>query len=174
MALLPSIDLEIPKKLKDREYRQNFFIAEASALIAKQLIALRKARGLSQAELAKEIGTTQSGVSRVESADYSKWSFNTLRKISEVLDARLRVVIEPTEAVIQEYAEGSGEEAQNPSGLTAAMNSDFHEAYLRQIASIQSSTSNKWNTEYGTQITGTKQGNLLDDDANTGRTALHS
>lgn len=105
MDFIPSIDLNIPEKLRDAEYRRQFFLAETSANIAKQLIGLRKLRDLSQATLAEKIGTKQSGISRVESADYSNWSFNTLRKIAEILDARLRIVIEPAEDVLHEYEE---------------------------------------------------------------------
>jgi hypothetical protein len=42
-----SIGLNLPEKLKDREYRQKFFLAESSAQIAAQLIALRKRRAKS-------------------------------------------------------------------------------------------------------------------------------
>jgi len=100
-----SIDLKLSEKLKDRGYRAKFFLAEASALIAKQLIALRKKRALNQTDLAKEIGTKQPAISRVESADYQNWSFSTLRSIADVLDARIRVTIEPAEDILREYEE---------------------------------------------------------------------
>lgn len=102
---LPSIDLGLAKKLKDKNYRQSFFLAESSALIAKQLIALRKRRGLNQTQVAETIGTGQPAISRVERADYRNWSFNTLRKLAEAMDARIRVYIEPSEDVLSEYEE---------------------------------------------------------------------
>lgn len=110
MDYMPSIDLAIPEKLRDPDYRRDFFLAETSAQIARQLIELRKLRELSQTDLALKIGTRQAGVSRVESADYGNWSFNTLRKIAEVLDARLKVIIEPAEAILHEYIEDKIEE----------------------------------------------------------------
>jgi transcriptional regulator with XRE-family HTH domain len=100
---LPSIDLGLAKKLKDKNYRQSFFLAESSALIAKQLIALRKRRGLNQTQVADIAGTGQPAISRVERADYRNWSFNTLRKLAEAMDARIRVYIEPSEDVLSEY-----------------------------------------------------------------------
>ncbi|WOH72813.1 XRE family transcriptional regulator [Bradyrhizobium sp. NDS-1] len=101
---LSSIDLRLLEKLQgDRSYRQAFFLAESSALIAKQLIELRKRRGLSQKEVADELQTGQPAISRVERADYRNWSFNTLRRLAAALDARIRVVIEPAEDVIREY-----------------------------------------------------------------------
>ena len=102
-----SIDLELPKKLRDRSYRQRFFIAETSAQIAKQLIALRKRRDKSQKEVAALVKTGQSAISRVEDASYRNWSFNTLRRLAEAMDARIHVIIEPAEDVLSEYDEQS-------------------------------------------------------------------
>src|SRR5258706_1231544 len=101
-----SIERELSKKLLDPGYRKRFFLAEASARIAAQLIALRKKRGLNQGDVAKLIGTKQPAISRVERADYNNWSFNTLRAIADVLDARVRVSIEPAEDILHEYETG--------------------------------------------------------------------
>jgi transcriptional regulator with XRE-family HTH domain len=98
------VDLNLPAKLQDREYRQQYFLAESSAQIAAQIIALRKRRGLNQQEVAKMVGTRQSAISRVEQADYQNWSFKTLRSIADALDARIRVAIQPSEDVLREYA----------------------------------------------------------------------
>jgi transcriptional regulator with XRE-family HTH domain len=99
-----SIDLKIREKLEgDREYRKRFFWAQAAAEIASQLIKLRKKRNLNQGEVAALIGTKQPAISRAEQADYNNWNLRTLRSISEALDARIRVVIEPAEDVLAEY-----------------------------------------------------------------------
>jgi transcriptional regulator with XRE-family HTH domain len=106
MNSLPSIDLSVVERLKaDAEFRQAYFIAESSGMIARQLIRLRKKRGLSQTEVAKQLETRQPAISRVESADYRNWSFNTLRRLAEAMDARIRVLIEPSEDVLVEYGE---------------------------------------------------------------------
>jgi transcriptional regulator with XRE-family HTH domain len=97
------IDLGIPRKLRDPEYRRKYFLAETSARIAAQLISLRKRRQLNQSQVANLVGTTQPAISRVERADYQSWSFKTLRSIADALDARIRVTIEPTEDVLHEY-----------------------------------------------------------------------
>jgi transcriptional regulator with XRE-family HTH domain len=108
-ARLPSINLNLSKKLRDnREYRQAFFLAESSALIAKQLIELRKRRGLHQSQVAEALETGQPAISRVERADYRNWSFNTLRRLADAMDARLRVIIEPSEDVLGEYEQQKG------------------------------------------------------------------
>jgi transcriptional regulator with XRE-family HTH domain len=116
-----SIDLNLEEKLRDRSYRQKFFLAESSARIAAQLIALRKLRGLSQKEVADIIGTQQPAISRAEQADYQNWSFATLRGIADALDARLRVLIEPSEDVTKEYSQSPEDAAeQNPVSLNLA------------------------------------------------------
>jgi transcriptional regulator with XRE-family HTH domain len=97
------VELKLPEKLKNREYRRKFFLAEASARIAAQLIALRKRRGLNQKQVAELTNTRQPAISRAEQSDYQNWSFNTLRAITDALDARIRVVIEPSEDVLREY-----------------------------------------------------------------------
>ena len=109
-ARLPSINLNLSKKLREsQEYRQAFFLAESSALIAKQLIELRKRRGLHQSQVAEALETGQPAISRVERADYRNWSFNTLRRLAEAMDARLRVIIEPSEDVLGEYEQQKDE-----------------------------------------------------------------
>src|SRR5689334_5612016 len=111
-SLLPSIDLDLREKLKDREYRQGFFLSESSALIAKQLITLRKRRELNQTQVADALETGQPAISRVERADYGNWSFNMLRKLAGLYDARIRVYIEASEDVIGEYFDEEEEAPQ--------------------------------------------------------------
>src|SRR6476620_7813927 len=101
MGYLPSIDLGVYERLRDdADFRRSFFLAESSAHIAAQLIALRERRGLKQTQLAARLGTQQPAISRVERADYRSWSFNTLRRLADTMDARIRVYIEPAEDVL--------------------------------------------------------------------------
>jgi len=61
-------------------------------------LAIREAResaGLTQKELAKMIGTTQSVISRLEDADYEGYTLKTLEKIAEALKRRVVVHLEP-------------------------------------------------------------------------------
>lgn len=118
-----SIDLKLSQKLRDLKYRRKYFLAETSARIAAQLISLRKRRGLNQTELADKIGTQQPAISRIERADYNNWSFSTLRTIAEVLDARIRVFIEPAEDILHEYeqkieASIGGDKSFEPKTIT--------------------------------------------------------
>jgi len=61
------------------------------AKVARQLFDLRTQAGLTQKELAEKIQTTQSVISRLEVADYEGHSLSMLRRIAEVLGARLDV-----------------------------------------------------------------------------------
>jgi len=61
------------------------------AELAKAITQLRIEQGLTQSELAKRIGTTQSAISRIESLDYGRIEFQTLEKIAAALGKRLHV-----------------------------------------------------------------------------------
>jgi transcriptional regulator with XRE-family HTH domain len=61
------LDKHIERQLKDKEFRINFDKAEAKRILAQEIALLRKAQHLSQAQLAKEIKTTQQVISRLES-----------------------------------------------------------------------------------------------------------
>ena len=63
--------------------------------IARQILSLRSAAGLSQAQLAKLIGTTASVICRLEDADYEGHSLAMLRRIGAVLDQRVEVRFVP-------------------------------------------------------------------------------
>ncbi|HVP90002.1 MAG TPA: helix-turn-helix transcriptional regulator [Terriglobales bacterium] len=104
MPLISSIRLNVLKKLKeDRGYRQRFFRGQAADEIAISIRSLREKRKKRQADLAKKAGMKQSAISRIEQADYFGWSFRTLFRVADALDARLRIIFEPTETVIADY-----------------------------------------------------------------------
>lgn len=67
------------------------------AYIAGQIYELRTRAGLSQAELAERVGTTQSVISRLEDADYEGHSLNMLRRIARALNCRLELRFVPDE-----------------------------------------------------------------------------
>ncbi|MFQ6035487.1 MAG: helix-turn-helix domain-containing protein [Sedimentisphaerales bacterium] len=70
------------------------------AYIAGQIYDLRTRAGLSQIELAKLVGTTQSVISRLEDADYEGHSLNMLRRIANALHCRLEVHFVPEKGTI--------------------------------------------------------------------------
>ncbi len=68
------------------EERENLAIAE-------KLRAARAKAGLTQAELGRRIGTTQSAIARMESGNYERVTLNTLRKVRSALGTGLGIEI---------------------------------------------------------------------------------
>lgn len=59
--------------------------------IARKIYELRTKAKLSQAGLAKKVGTTQSVISRLEDADYDGHSLAMLCRIASVLEKRVEI-----------------------------------------------------------------------------------
>lgn len=78
-----------PKKLDALQQERE------KALIAGQIYDLRTQAQLSQTELAKRVGTTQSVISRLEDADYDGHSLTMLRRIAKALNCRIEVRFVP-------------------------------------------------------------------------------
>ena len=51
----------------------------------------------------------QSAVSRIEQASYSGWTFKTLLRVADALDAQVKVSFEAADDVIERYAHEKGE-----------------------------------------------------------------
>ena len=77
---------------KDPEYMKEYDALEEEFALANALIRARA--DLSQAELAKRMGTSQSAIARLESGR-SRPSTRTLRKFAEATGMKLRFVFEP-------------------------------------------------------------------------------
>lgn len=56
---------------------------------------LREEAGLTQAQLARKIGTQPSAISRIEDADYDSHSVETLARVAEALGMNLIIDFEP-------------------------------------------------------------------------------
>jgi DNA-binding XRE family transcriptional regulator len=59
--------------------------------IARKIYELRSKARLSQTELARKVGTTQSVISRLEDADYDGHSLAMLRRIASALEQRVEI-----------------------------------------------------------------------------------
>ena len=64
---------------------------QANLDIARKICELRTKAKLSQAELARKVGTTQSVISRLEDADYDGHSLQMLRRIAAALEKRVEI-----------------------------------------------------------------------------------
>lgn len=94
----------------DREYREAYADTFVDTFVAMQIRAIREQRGMTQKELAEKIGTAQTGVSRLENANYSGRSISALKNVARQFDCWLRVSFESYGSLVEE-AEGFGEEA---------------------------------------------------------------
>lgn len=65
--------------------------ADFNVEIAVQIYSARNEADFTQQELAKQIGTQQSAISRMEDADYGRHSLSMLKRIARALDKRLHI-----------------------------------------------------------------------------------
>ena len=80
---------------KDAELRESIRREKVNVVVAEMIYEARTAAGLSQTDLAKLVGTTQSVISRLEDADYEGHSLTMLQRIAEVLHCGLVVRMVP-------------------------------------------------------------------------------
>lgn len=74
-----------PKRIAELEEER------ANAQVARKIHELREAAGMTQAQLAKLVGTTPSVISRLEDADYEGHSLSMLRRIAASLNKRVEI-----------------------------------------------------------------------------------
>lgn len=93
------LDRTIEEALKrDPSLKEGLDKAGRAWDIAFQIINLREKAGLTQKELAELVGTRQSNIARIESADYTSYTWKTLEKITKALKARLEIKIIPVDS----------------------------------------------------------------------------
>jgi transcriptional regulator with XRE-family HTH domain len=87
-----AVDILHRRYIGENVERQDLLETErVNAEAAKAVYDLRKEAGLTQKELAKLIGTTQSVISRLEDADYEGHSLSMLIRIASALNRRLTI-----------------------------------------------------------------------------------
>jgi transcriptional regulator with XRE-family HTH domain len=89
-----SLRNRLKHQLRNKQFRHAYADEHLNLSISTQIKTIREKQQMSQAALAEKIGTKQTGVSRIESANYSGWSLGVLRRLSEAFDLRLRVSFE--------------------------------------------------------------------------------
>ena len=82
--------------MEDAEFREAYAQADEEYALVEALVRARTAANLTQAELARRIGTTQSAVARLEGGRVSP-SFATLRRYAEATGTRLTVGLIPAD-----------------------------------------------------------------------------
>jgi len=81
---------------KDPGFREEYTRTDEEYALVEALVRARAAAKLTQAELARRLGTTQSAVARLEGGRVSP-SIGTLRRYAEATGTRLTVDLVPSE-----------------------------------------------------------------------------
>ena len=92
-----NFDRYLEEQMRDPRFAARFERAGEAWDVALQIAALREQAGISQKELARRLKTSQQQISRLESPGYEGHSLANLRRVAEVLHARIRVVFESEE-----------------------------------------------------------------------------
>lgn len=90
-----AIEILRRRAIKDPELQELYEEEKINFQAALAIRHAREAAGLTQGQLAKKIGTTQSVISRLEAADYEGHSLKMLERIAEVLNQRVIIHLEP-------------------------------------------------------------------------------
>lgn len=85
-------DVYLKKHLRNREFKQHYDDFGKQLEVAYQLIKLRKEKRMSQIDLAKQIGTTQSNVARMESGKQN-FTIGILSRIAVIFNKDLKISI---------------------------------------------------------------------------------
>jgi ribosome-binding protein aMBF1 (putative translation factor) len=84
------IDGYLKRKLHNQEFHAAYDAENKRIELVLQIIKLRQRRCMTQADLAKAIGTRQANVSRLERFD-ANLTLGTLEKVAQALGAKLRI-----------------------------------------------------------------------------------
>jgi len=80
----------LAEKLKDPEFKKLYDEYGRQLDLAYKILQLRKAKKMSQSELAEKIGTTQSNIARIESGRQN-FTISLLNKVAEALGSSLKI-----------------------------------------------------------------------------------
>ena len=93
---MTNFDKYVQEKIKKHPFlKEELKKADQAIDIGIQVHNLRQKAGLTQKGLAELVGTKQSNIARIESADYRSYTWKTLEKIAKVFKARLEVRVVP-------------------------------------------------------------------------------
>jgi predicted transcriptional regulator len=81
----------IAEQMKDPEFKKAWDDLDPEFQILKAMIKAREKSGVTQAELARRVGTRQSVISRLERGAFSKATLETIKKVADALDMRVEI-----------------------------------------------------------------------------------
>lgn len=85
----------LDKMMENQDFRTEVILQGLYMDLAQSVQAIRMSRGLNQADLAKLIGTTQSGVSRFENLSQCSFTLRSLARFADALNCELKVSLVP-------------------------------------------------------------------------------
>jgi len=85
-----SFECYLAQEMKNKAFKKAYEKESQKLRIAYQISLLRKKKKMSQAALAKKIGTKQSNIARMETGQQN-FSIDTLQKIAQVFNRELKV-----------------------------------------------------------------------------------
>ena len=81
----------IAVQMKNPAFKKAWEDLDPEFQVLKAMIKAREKTGISQAELARRVGTKQSVISRLERGAFSKATLETIKKMADALDMRLEI-----------------------------------------------------------------------------------
>jgi transcriptional regulator with XRE-family HTH domain len=88
------------EKLADEKFRDAFVSSRIGQTVAAQVRVLRQREGLSQKDLARELGTSQNAIYRLENPKYGKHNVSTLKKAAKYFKVGLVVRFAPLSEIV--------------------------------------------------------------------------
>jgi transcriptional regulator with XRE-family HTH domain len=107
-----AISETLRQDLRQPEFSEGYAESFQDAYVATQIKVLREQNKWTQAALAKELGTTQTVISRIENVNYSAWNIRTLKKLARAFRVRLKVSFETYGSLIHDVDSFSREDLQ--------------------------------------------------------------
>ena len=143
--------LEMVREMsEDKSLAADFEKRIAAKTLVKKLFTLRQIKGLSQQEMAKKLGWSQSRVSKLESAEDSDLRFGDIIAWLAVLDLELGIIISPREAsavskvkhhafAIKRVTDQLADMAAGDNAITKGVAQFFGEAAFNLVSMLQQS-----------------------------------
>lgn len=88
-------DKYLEEQLKRPEFREAYDDLEEEYELAKQIIKYRLSRKLTQAQLAKLVGTSQPAIARLESGNHRNLTLGFLTRVARALEMRPEMRFRP-------------------------------------------------------------------------------
>jgi ribosome-binding protein aMBF1 (putative translation factor) len=82
-------DEHLKERLKDRAWGEAYLKERKAMFLAYRIQCLREDLGLTQADLARRMKTSQQAVSRLESGEHRGFTLKTLENLAQAMDVEL-------------------------------------------------------------------------------------